>query len=116
MSTVGGVFLIAGSALILLAAVGVVRFEDIYARTHAGAKAPALGVLAISIGVALSIGTTEAAVTAVLVVVLQLIAGPVGAHILGRSVYRRIRPELSGPDELAAYEEARGPAEDIRDT
>ena len=55
-------------------------------------------------------------VAAVLVVVLQLIAGPVGAHILGRAVYRRVQPELAGPDELADREAAQGPAEEIRDT
>ncbi len=113
MNTVGGLFLVAGSALILLAAIGVVRFEDIYARMHAGAKAPALGVLAIGIGVSLSIRTTDAVITAVLVVVLQLIAGPVGAHILGRAVYRQVKPPLSGPDELA---EAERPTGETRDT
>jgi len=113
MNTIGGLFLIAGSALILLAAVGVARFDDVYARMHAGAKAPALGVLTIGIGVALSIRTSDAVITAILVVVLQLIAGPVGAHILGRAVYRQVQPPLSGPDELA---DAERPAGDIRDT
>lgn len=113
MNTVGGLFLIAGSALILLAAIGVVRFDDVYARMHAGAKAPALGVLAIGVGVALSIRTSDAVITAILVVILQLIAGPVGAHILGRAVYRQVRPPMSGADELA---DAERPAGEIRDT
>ena len=104
MDALGGVFLVAGSILILLAGVGVIRFQDIYARRHAGAKAPALGVLGIGIGVALTIRTTAAVISVVLVIVLQLIAGPVGAHMLGRSVYRRLRPELDGPDELADAE------------
>jgi multicomponent Na+:H+ antiporter subunit G len=102
----GGVFLVIGSLFILLAAVGVVRFDDIYARMHAGAKAPALGVLGVGVGAALTIGTVAAVVTVLLIVLLQLIAGPVGAHILARSVYRRLRPELDGPDELAEAEAA----------
>lgn len=113
MNTIGGVFLIAGSALILLAAIGVVRFDDVYARMHAGAKAPALGVLAIGVGVAFSIRTSDAVITAILVVILQLIAGPVGAHILGRAVYRQVKPPLSAADELA---DAERPADEIRDT
>lgn len=112
MDTVGGVFLVLGSLLILLAAVGVIRFDDIYARMHAGAKAPALGVIAIGIGIALTIRTTAAIVAVVLVIVLQLIAGPVGAHMLGRSVYRQLQPELDGPDELA---EAEAPTDDAAD-
>jgi multicomponent Na+:H+ antiporter subunit G len=104
MDLVGGAFLVVGSLFILLAGVGVVRFDDIYARMHAGAKAPALGVLAIGLGAALTIRSATATAAVVLVVVLQLIAGPVGAHILGRSVYRRLHPELEGPDELAEAE------------
>ena len=41
MDLIGGILLIVGALFILLAAVGVVRFDDIYARMHAGAKAPA---------------------------------------------------------------------------
>lgn len=105
MNVIGGLFLIFGSALILLAAIGVVRFDDVYARMHAGAKAPALGVLAIGVGVALSIRTSDAVLTVALVVILQLIAGPVGAHILGRAVYRQVDPPpLGATDELAEAE------------
>ena len=42
----------------------------------------------------------------ILVIVLQLIGGPVGTHLLGRSVYRRIRPPLMGPDELGPVVDA----------
>lgn len=104
MDVIGGIMLIIGSLLILLAAIGVVRFEAIYARMHAGAKAPALGVLFVGLGSAFMIRTTAAFITAGLVIVLQLIAGPVGAHILGRSVYRHLSPPLDGPDELAEAE------------
>lgn len=108
MDVAGGILLVIGALFILLAAVGVVRFHDVYARMHAGAKAPALGIIGVGVGAALTIRTTAATVTVVLVVVLQLIAGPVGAHVLGRSVYRQVRPELAGPDELADAERADG--------
>ena len=60
-----------------------------------------LGILAIAVGVALAIGSVAAFVTGLLVVVLQMITGPVGTHLLGRSVYRTMRPPLDGIDELA---------------
>ena len=104
MDLLGGIFLVVGALFILLAGIGVMRFDDIYARMHAGAKAPALGVLLVGLGAALTIRTTTATAAVVLVVVLQLIAGPVGAHMLSRSVYRQLRPELEGPDELAEAE------------
>ncbi len=85
----------------LLAGVGVVRFDDSFSRMHAAAKAPALGFVCLGLGTVLSIRTVQAVVVVVLVVVLQLIAGPVSAHLLGRAVYRRLRPDLGGVDELA---------------
>lgn len=106
MAVVGGLFLVFGAAFVLLAGIGVVRFGDTFSRMHAAAKAPALGVIGLGLGAALSIGSSQAVVTAILVVVLQLIAGPVAAHLLGRAVYRKARPELMGPDELAAVDEA----------
>lgn len=104
MDLIGGIVLVAGSVFILLAGVGVVRFPDIYSRLHAAAKAPALGVLLIGVGTILSIRSVQAAVAVALVVTLQLIAGPVGTHMLGRAVYRQVQPPLSGPDELAERE------------
>lgn len=106
MDLVGGILLVVGSLFILLAAIGVARFDEVYARLHAGAKAPTLGIIGVGAGAAILIGSSAAVVTAILVVLLQLIAGPVGAHILSRSVYRQLRPELDGPDELADAEAA----------
>ena len=100
MDVLAGIFLIIGSAFVALAGLGVVRFHDTFSRMHAAAKAPALGLLSIGIGTVLSIRTVPATVVVVLVVVLQLIAGPVSAHMLGRSVYLRARPDLQGTDEL----------------
>jgi multicomponent Na+:H+ antiporter subunit G len=100
LDATGGVFLVAGSLLLLVAGIGVVRFGDVYSRMHAAAKAPTLGIMLIGLGAALTIRSVPAAVTAVLVVVLQLVTGPVGAHVLGRSVYVRVHPHVDGPDEL----------------
>jgi multicomponent Na+:H+ antiporter subunit G len=100
MDVVGGVLLVAGAVFVLLAGVGVVRFDDVFSRMHAAAKGPTLGLLLIGLGVIVTVGTLAAAVTVVLVVVLQLIAGPVGTHVIGRSAYRRIDTDFE-TDELA---------------
>ena len=104
MDLIGGIALVVGAVLVLLAGVGVVRFDDVYARMHAAAKAPALGILLVGLGTVVSIRTVQAVVAVTLVVVLQLIAGPVGTHMLGRAVYRRVQPPLSGPDQLAEHD------------
>ncbi|MGB0800868.1 MAG: monovalent cation/H(+) antiporter subunit G [Ilumatobacteraceae bacterium] len=104
IDTVAGVLLVFGSALILLAGVGVIRFQSVFARMHSAAKAPTLGILAIAVGVALSVRSVAALVTALLVVVLQLVTGPVGTHLLGRSAYRRLPNDFDAGDELASHE------------
>jgi multicomponent Na+:H+ antiporter subunit G len=104
MRTVAGLVLILGAVVMLLAGIGAVRFQSTFARIHATAKAQTLGVLLIGIGVALAVRTSAIVATAVLVVVLQLIAGPIGSQVLGRSVYRRMRPRVDTVDELADAE------------
>lgn len=106
MDIIAGLFLILGSIFVLLAGIGIVRFGDIYPRMHTAAKAPTLGILFVSIGVAIEVRSVMTSLLLVLVVVLQLIAGPVGAHLIGRSVYHRLRPPLDGIDELAAHRAA----------
>lgn len=104
MDIVAGALMVFGAALVLLAGVGAARSWGIYARMHSAAMAPTLGILAIAVGLALAVRSTTAVVTALLIVVLQLVTGPVGTHLLGRAVYRRMRPTLDGIDELARDE------------
>lgn len=108
---VGGISMIIGALLVLLAGIGAVRFNDTYARMHAAAKAPALGILMMAVGVAMTLRTTPAVIEALLIVGLQLIAGTVGTHIMGRSVYYVIRPPLDATDELGRDLEAEQAAE-----
>ncbi len=99
---IAATLLTVGALVILLAAVGAVRFPDITSRLHAAAKAPVLGILFIGAGVVVALGTAEAAIVVGLGGLLQLIASPVGSHMLARSVYHRLNPEIDGTDELAA--------------
>lgn len=103
---IGQLLLVIGAGFMFLAGVGVMRFQDVFSRMHAAAKAPTLAVICIGLGTAISIGTGRAFVTVVLVLVLQAIAGPVGSHLLGRSIYRAARPDLRGTDELAPIVDA----------
>lgn len=100
MAAIGDVVLVVGACLVLLAAIGVVRFADVLARMHAGAKASTLGIVLVGIGAAMRIQTAGAVVTVMLVIVLQLVASPVGSHVIARAVYRRDQVVLAH-DELA---------------
>ena len=88
MNVVGGVLLVLGAMFVLIGAVGVLRFTTPIERLHAGAKGPTLGLLLMGAGTALTIRTTAATIGVILVIVLQLLAGPIGSHMIGRAIHR----------------------------
>lgn len=106
MDIVAGVFMIVGGLLTMIGGIGVIRFGDLMSRVHAAAKAPTLGLILVAIGAAIEIGTSEAVVTLVLVVVLQLLTSPVATHVLARASYGQVAIELDGDDDLAEFRAA----------
>lgn len=104
IDVIARVFLVFGCSLILLAGIGIVRFRHVLARMHAAAKAPTLGILSVALGVVLSVRTWDAVFTVLLIVMLQLATAPVGAHLLGRAIYRKEEGSVDTVDELARDE------------
>jgi multicomponent Na+:H+ antiporter subunit G len=105
IDVVASVMLVAGSLLAFVAAVGLLRFSDVFSRMQATSKPATLGILLTLGGAALVVQTTPAVAKLTLVIVLQFLTGPIGAHLIGRAVYRagaEMRLE-SGIDELADY-------------
>lgn len=95
--------LLAGSLLSLIAAAGLHRLPDVFARMHAATKPATLGLLLV-IG-ALATRTEDAGDVAklVLVIGLQFLTAPVGAHMIGRAAHQagtEISPDTI-IDELA---------------
>jgi len=103
MNVIAGFFMIIGSLMTMIGGIGVVRFGDLMSRVHAAAKAPTLGLLLIAIGASIEIGSVEAIVTLVLVVVLQLLTSPIATHVLARASYGQVDITLDGEDDLADY-------------
>jgi len=87
-NVVAAVCLLAGAMLCLAAAIGLVRFPDVLSRIHSASKPQTLGLLLIVVGVGLVLRTWSAASILSLVFVMQLLTGPVAAHMVGRSAYR----------------------------
>ena len=82
------VLLLGGVSLAVLAALGLQQFDDVFARMHAATKPATLGLVMILIAAALRLSDTGAVTKLLLVVVLQFITAPVGAHMVGRAAYR----------------------------
>jgi len=88
METAASLMLIAGASFTLLAAVGLLRFKDLFARMHAATKPATLGLILILGGTALVMPQTGAVAKLVLVILLQFITAPVAAHLIGRAAFR----------------------------
>ncbi len=97
------VLILAGASLGLIGAIGLHRFPDVFARMHSATKPATLGLLLVVCGAALRVDEAGDAAKLALVVALQFLTAPVGAHMVGRAAYwagTELSPETS-VDELA---------------
>lgn len=101
--------LLSGVTLTLVGAIGLHRFPDVFARMHAATKPATLGLTLVVIAVAANAEYPDDIVKLLLVLVLQFLTAPVGAHMVGRAAYLA-GTELSEEttiDELAEARAAR---------
>jgi multicomponent Na+:H+ antiporter subunit G len=97
------VFVLAGAFFSLLAAIGVIRFPDVYTRMHAATKAPAFGILLFLIASVFFFADLYTTVISLMIVVFIFLSAPVASHIISR-VAHLLDTEISGKtsiDELA---------------
>jgi multicomponent Na+:H+ antiporter subunit G len=85
-AALAGFFLLAGSAFMLLAAIGVLRMPDLFTRLQATSKATTLGVGALMLGVAIHFGF-GALFRAGAIVLLFFVTAPIAAHVIARAAY-----------------------------
>lgn len=102
---IGEVLALFGASLILLSAVGVVRFTEVLARLHALAKASTLGVLLLLLGAAVNLRDLNDLTSVVLAGVLHLLASPPASNLINRAAYLATGLPGSGVDEHAASRE-----------
>jgi multicomponent Na+:H+ antiporter subunit G len=91
-SLAGDTLVLAGVFLILSAAIGMLRLPDVYNRTNAVAKAGALGVSTVLIGVLVLMPGVVTAVTVMLAIAAQLFTAPIAGYAVGRAGYRSGAP------------------------
>lgn len=104
MSAVGQVITLVGAILVLLSAVGVVRFPDVLSRMQALTKAATIGLLLVAIGAAFVIPGHNDLTSVLAAALLQLLTLPISASLIARATYRAhgIEHRLDSIDELAA--------------
>ena len=94
--------LLAGSSLALAAGVGLLRFPDLLARSHAATKPLVLGLLLMLAGLGLWLRSGPVTWVLVLVGLFQMVTAPVAAHLVTRAGYRtgKVAPGSLVVDEL----------------
>lgn len=87
LDLVGALFILAGSTFTLIAGIGLVRFTDLFSRTHAAAKPQMLGLMLMLVGLMFMERSWAWFAICTLVIALQMVAAPVASHLLGRAAY-----------------------------
>ncbi|MEM1045207.1 MAG: monovalent cation/H(+) antiporter subunit G [Pseudomonadota bacterium] len=82
-----GVMVVIGSGFILIAAIGLIRLQDVYLRMHAASKAGTLGSGVMLIALAVYALETDVITRAVAGVVFLILTAPVSAHLLARASF-----------------------------
>ena len=104
-------FILAGSAFVIVGAVGLVRMPDLYTRMHAASVTDTLGAGLLIIGLMLQAGLSLVTLKLVFLLALFFFTGPVATHALAQAaLHQGVAPMLhedrrrrldSGTDEAA---------------
>jgi multicomponent Na+:H+ antiporter subunit G len=81
-------FAAAGTGLILVASLGIVRMPDLLTRMHASSKAGTLGASLILVAVAVTLPATAIVMRVVLIILFLFLTAPLSAHMIARAGYR----------------------------
>jgi len=79
------IFVLLGSAFIFIAALGLLRFDNLYSRMHATTKATSFGILLLIIGIALFFNSGIIWIKSVLVILFIYLTAPLAAHSVAKS-------------------------------
>ncbi len=108
LDIISWVSLVLGSIVCLLGGIGLIRFPDVYSRTHATSMTDTLGSALILLGLALQVEFGPVTFRLILLLALIYITGPTATHALAKAAYARgitpvlhKEPVLSEEDRLS---------------
>ncbi|MCU0832374.1 MAG: monovalent cation/H(+) antiporter subunit G [Rhizobiaceae bacterium] len=87
---------IAGGFFALIGAIGLIRFPDLYSRSHAASKAGTVGSGLCMVAIALCTDDPATSLRAIAGVLFFVLTAPVAAHLLMRAAYKAGYPLWSG--------------------
>jgi multicomponent Na+:H+ antiporter subunit G len=84
---IGGGAAIAGAVLVLIGAVGILRFPDVYTRIHAASITDTGGAGLMLLGLCLISGLSLTTLKLVIIWIFILLTSPAAAHALANAAY-----------------------------
>lgn len=90
VSLISAILIFLGSIIALISAIGIVKFQDVFLRSHASTKSSTLSVLLTIIGVLIyfTMNAGFFSVRLLLSLVFINLTSPVGMHLVARAAYR----------------------------
>jgi len=84
MEIITGILLLTGALVVLVASFGIVRFGNLYARTHVVTKVSSFAMLLFLIAVNLHFMQLKVLLLTVIVFHIVIVLAPVGAHVISK--------------------------------
>ncbi len=92
--------LIAGSVMLIIGGVGIVRLPDIFARMHGAGIIDTLGAGSVLIGLMVQAGLTGVTIKLVLILVFLIFTSPTTTHALARAALSGgVTPRLDSQED-----------------
>lgn len=90
VSLIASIFIFLGSIIALISAIGIVKFQDVFLRSHASTKSSTLSVLLTVVGVLIYfiVNSGFFSVRLLLSLVFINLTSPVGMHLISIAAYR----------------------------
>lgn len=87
---IGVIFILIGSIISVISAIGIIRFPDIYTRAHAATKTTTLAVLITLVGTFIYVWFSDMymSVRLMLGIIFVFITAPISGHLVLRAAYR----------------------------
>ena len=92
LDIVSSVLMLAGAVIAVIAAAGLLRLPDVFARMHVATKPATLGITLCLTGAALRVPGASAVTKLVLAIIFQLVTTPAAGHLLGRAAHAARAP------------------------
>ncbi|MEQ8696494.1 MAG: monovalent cation/H(+) antiporter subunit G [Bauldia litoralis] len=89
--------LVAGALFCMAGGVGILRFPDVYTRSHAAGVIDTAGAILILAGLMIQAGLTLITVKLIIILFFLLFTGPVATHALVKAALSGGQMPLTGP-------------------